>query len=167
MLRWIIRLVLVIMIGAVATFFYLAHQRRQPPYLAARAQEAIAAGDDDKAEIYLSNLLQRAPDDSDAKLALADLLVRRAQRSGQPASYAVDSRALQLLAEAAAQRPDDASLQTKLMMAYAESGRGAAAATAAENLVRAGRKTQRRCTLPQARPPVSATSCRPRNCWRG
>lgn len=141
-LRWIIRLVLIVMIGATVTFFYLAHQRRQPQYLAARAQEAIQAGNDDKAEIYLRNLLQRAPDDADVKLALADLFVRKAKRDGQPESYAADGRALQLLVEAAALRPEDPDLQTKLMIAYVEGGRGDAATGVAEKLVRTGSKDQ-------------------------
>ena len=141
-LRWLIRLLLMAMICAVATFFYLMHQRKQPQYLAARAEEAIQAGDDDKAEIYLRNLLQRVPDNTDAKIEVADILARRAQRDGQPASNAADSqaRALQLLAEAAAQRPNDTDLQTKLMMAYAQSGRSAAAAAVAEKLAQAGSK---------------------------
>jgi len=141
-LRWIIRLVLVVLIVAAATFLYRNYQRQQPQFLAARAQEAIAGGDDEKAEIYLRNLVQKAPDDADAKLALADLFVRKAQRAGQPASYAVDGRAQQLLVEAAAQRPEDPELQTKLMMAYVESGRGTAAAAVAEKLVHAGSKDE-------------------------
>ena len=49
------------------------------------------------------------------------------QRAGRPASFAADGRAMQLLADSAAERPDDLALQGKLLTAHLEGGRKAAA----------------------------------------
>ncbi len=138
--RWIIRAALLLLIVAGVIFFVRWRQHQTPDYLAARAHEAIAAGDDDKAEIYLQNLVRRSPDDADSRLALAELFVRKARRTGRPASFAVDGRAMQLLTQAAALRPDDSLLQLKLMTACLEGGREEEATKIAQKLVRAGSK---------------------------
>ncbi|MBN2577851.1 MAG: tetratricopeptide repeat protein [Pirellulales bacterium] len=141
-LRWLLRAVLVLMVVAAVTLIYLMHRRKTPGYLAARVEEAVAAGDDATAEIYLRNLIRAAPEDADAKLALADLFVRRAVRAGYIPSYGVDGRALQLLAEAAALKPGYTDLQIKLMMAYLESGRAPAAEAIAKKLVKGGSENE-------------------------
>jgi tetratricopeptide (TPR) repeat protein len=140
--RWIVRAVVVVLLVAAVTLAVWSQQRQKPQYLAARAREALEAGDDDRAEIYLRNLVRKAPEDAGAKIALADLFVRQAQRAGRPASYAVDARAMQLLAAAAAQRPDDSALQAKLMTADLESGREEDALGIARDLVRAGSRDE-------------------------
>jgi tetratricopeptide (TPR) repeat protein len=136
--RWSVRIVLVLLVIGGVVFLVRMYQTRQPAYLAKRAQQALEAGDDEKAEILLQNLVRRAPENTDAKLALADLFVRQAQRAGRPASYAADARAMQLLSDVASQRPDDLALQGKLLTAHLDSGRKAAATTLARSMVRAG-----------------------------
>jgi len=136
--RWSIRIVLVLLVIGGIVFLVRMYQTRQPAYLAKRAQQALEAGDDEKAEIFLQNLVRRAPENSDAKVALADLFVRQAQRAGRPASYAADGRAMQLISDAAAEQPDDLALQGKLLTAHLDSGRKTAAVALARSMVRAG-----------------------------
>ena len=105
-IRWTIRLLLIVLIVAAGAFAFQSYRRQQPAYLAAQAHEALEAGDDEKAESSYGTCVRRAPDDADAKLALADLFVRREPNGpGVPPAMRPTAAQMQLLAEAAAHSP--------------------------------------------------------------
>src|SRR5262245_55357998 len=110
------------MIVVVAGLLGLNMLRDQPSYDKNKADEARAAGDYPTAIIHLRRLLQKEPNDAQARVMIAELIVEEAKKQNPRASFASERAAMEELIRAAELAPDNLEVQRKLMHAFVDYG---------------------------------------------
>ncbi|MCE9544125.1 MAG: tetratricopeptide repeat protein [Planctomycetia bacterium] len=121
--RFLLRCVVFGVAIVTSMLVYRAWQIRQPNYYWQRAEKALAAGDQPRAELELRSCLARFPNHGRAHFQLAQVLVSRAQQQNPAADFATVPKALGHLKRAAELQPTRLEVQKTLLSAYARANR--------------------------------------------
>lgn len=113
-------LMIAIGLGAVA---YFGWYQGQPDVLKARAQAAIENQEWEKARLILGTLLQKVPNDPEAHLLTADVLVNEAREAEPKADYFNLPPAYDHLLKAWELKPEDEAVSEKLLTVSIQAGR--------------------------------------------
>lgn len=116
------------LIGVLSLGGFMIWRRTLPTYDIWMAQWDMSAEkkkepderDYQDAKWHLYNAKENHPDDEQALLLLADVMLDEAEAEGRPRTYAANPGAMQALEDAAKLRPDDEQLQLRLLTAYLE-----------------------------------------------
>ncbi|MBX3414551.1 MAG: tetratricopeptide repeat protein [Pirellulales bacterium] len=120
--RYLVRGLLVAMILIVAGLLGLNMLRDQPSFDKNKADAAREAGDYPTAIVHLRRLLQKEPNNAQARVMIAELLVEEAKKQNPRASFASERPAMEELIRAADLAPDNLDIQRLLMHAFVDYG---------------------------------------------